>query len=287
MTQSQLNVSETPPISQEDLKNLAENETDDQGLILGKFKSVEELTNSYKELEGKLGAVEEETTEEAETETEDTGTPEGYEDFYNEDGTVDYNSVNDNYGETLGNIFKEAKIDPYKISAEFHKNKGEIPEEMYQSLLDSGLSKPAVDSYLTGRATEMGYGEESDTEIPEPQVQSIRDSVGGDDSYFQMVDWAMQNLPKQDIKDFNEACDGNATAPQLKLMVQGLFTQYQNAMGKEPNLYTGKTATSGPNPFKSAEEVKSAMRDPRYGKDVTYTQDVYARLDRSEVFKQG
>ena len=47
-------------------------------------------------------------------------------------------SVNENYGETLGNIFKEAQIDPYKISAEFHKNEGEIPQEMYQSLLDAG-----------------------------------------------------------------------------------------------------------------------------------------------------
>ncbi len=285
MTQSQLNVSETPPVSQEDLENLAKNETDENGLILGKFKTQEDLIASYKELEGKLGTVEEETTEEAET--EDTGIPEGYEDYYNEDGTVDYNSVNETYGETLGGIFKEAQIDPYKISAEFHKNKGEIPEDMYQSLLDAGLSKPAVDSYLTGRAKEMGYGEESDAEIPEPEVQAIRDMVGGDDSYFKMVDWAMENLPRQEILDFNAACDGNATAPQLKFMVQGLFTQYQNAMGKEPRLYSGRQAASGPNPFKSGKEVEMAMRDPRYGKDVSYTQSVYDRLDKSDVFKQG
>ena len=48
MTSSQVNVSETPPMSQEDLKNLAENQTDENGLILGKFKDVEELANSYK-----------------------------------------------------------------------------------------------------------------------------------------------------------------------------------------------------------------------------------------------
>ena len=142
MTSSQVNVSETPPMSQEDLKNLAENQTDENGLILGKFKDVEELANSYKELEGKLGAVEEEETEQVET--EDTTIPEGYEEFYTEDGSVNYESVNESYGETLGNIFKEAQIDPYKIRAEFHKNEGEIPQEMYQSLLDAGLSKGAV-----------------------------------------------------------------------------------------------------------------------------------------------
>ena len=62
----------------------------------------------------------------------------------------------------LGEIFKEAQIDPYKISAEFHKNEGEIPEEMYQSLLDAGLSKNAVDTYLTGRAAESGYTEDGE-----------------------------------------------------------------------------------------------------------------------------
>ncbi len=34
MTSSQVNVSETPPMSQQDLETLAKNETDDNGLYL-------------------------------------------------------------------------------------------------------------------------------------------------------------------------------------------------------------------------------------------------------------
>ena len=79
MTSSQVNVSETPPMSAEDLQTLAKNETDENGLILGKFKSVEDLANSYKELEGKLGSVTEEDQVSESTE-ETTGVPEGYED---------------------------------------------------------------------------------------------------------------------------------------------------------------------------------------------------------------
>ncbi len=73
MTSSQVNVSETPPMSAEDLQTLAKNETDENGLILGKFKSVEDLAASYKELEGKLGQVSEEdqATEETEEQTEE------------------------------------------------------------------------------------------------------------------------------------------------------------------------------------------------------------------------
>ena len=282
MTSSQVQVSETPPMSQQDLESLK----DENGLYAGKFKTVEDLANSYKELEGKLGSVTEEDQVSDSTE-ETTGVPEGYEDYYQEDGTVDYNSVNENYGEILGEIFKENNIDPYKISAEFHKNEGEIPEEMYQSLLDAGLSKNAVDSYLTGRAAEMGYtedGEGAAEELAQEEVKSIRDSIGGDEAYGKMVSWALDNLSKPEIEAFNEATNNTMSGPQLSMMVQGLYTRYQNAMGVEPSLYSGRAATSGPTPYRSTQEVVAAMSDKRYGKDVTYTEDVQRRLAGSDVF---
>jgi len=281
MTSSQVKVSETPPMSQQDLEGLK----DENGLYAGKFKTVEDLANSYKELEGKLGSVTEEDQASESTE-ETTGVPEGYEDYYQEDGTVDYNSVNENYGEILGEIFKENNIDPYKISAEFHKNEGEIPEEMYQSLLDAGLSKNAVDTYLTGRAAESGYTEDGEgvaEEIAQEEVKSIRDSIGGDEAYSKMVSWALDNLSKPEIEAFNEGTN-TMSAPQLSMMVQGLYTRYQNAMGVEPSLYSGRPASSGPTPYRSTQEVVAAMSDPRYGKDVTYTEDVQRRLGGSDVF---
>ena len=285
MTSSQVNVSETPPMSQQDLEGLK----DENGLYAGKFKTVEDLANSYKELEGKLGSVTEEdqVSESTEESTEEsTGIPEGYEEYYQEDGTVNYDSVNENYGETLGEIFKENNVDPYKISAEFHKNQGEIPEEMYQSLLDAGLSKSSVDAYLTGRAAEMGYvegGQNAAEELAQAEVKSIRDSVGGDEAYSKMVSWALDNLDTSEIEAFNDATN-TMSGPQLGMMVQGLYTRYQNAMGVEPNLYSGKTASSGPNPYRSTAEVVAAMSDKRYGKDVTYTEDVQRRLAGSDVF---
>jgi len=281
MTSSQVQVSETPPMSQQDLESLK----DENGLYAGKFKTVEDLANSYKELEGKLGSVTEEDQVSESTE-ETTGVPEGYEEYYQEDGTVDYNSVNENYGEILGEIFKENNIDPYKISAEFHKNEGEIPEEMYQSLLDAGLSKNAVDTYLTGRSIESGYtedGESAAEELAQEEVKSIRDSIGGDEAYGKMVSWALENLSKPEIEAFNEATN-TMSGPQLSMMVQGLYTRYQNAMGVEPSLYSGRPASSGPTPYRSTAEVVAAMSDKRYGKDVTYTEDVQRRLAGSDVF---
>ena len=263
MASSQVQVSETPPMSQEDLKTLAKNETDENGLILGKFKSVEDLAASYKELEGKLGSVTEEDQPKEES-------PEKEE--------VNFDAK-EYYGEGLAGVLEEVGINAEDITQRF-TDSGEISEDDYSKLGKAGFSKQVVDTYLDGLKGESTANSE---ELAEQAVQDIRDSVGGEESYSKMVSWAMENLPKQEVEGFNEATK-TMTAPQLKLMVQGLYTQYQNAMGVEPNLVTGRPASSGPNPYRSTAEVVTAMSDPRYGKDVTYTEDVQRRLGGSSVF---
>ena len=63
---SQVQANETPPMSAEDIETLR----DENGLIAGKFKTAEDMVKSYKELEGKLGAIEQ--TEEKPEATEET-----------------------------------------------------------------------------------------------------------------------------------------------------------------------------------------------------------------------
>ena len=264
MTSSQVNVSETPPMSAEDLQTLAKNETDDNGLILGKFKSVEDLAASYKELEGKLGQVSEEdqATEETEEQTQEEG----------EFNAEEY------YGDGLASVLEEVGIDAQDITQRF-TDTGEISEDDYSKLGEAGFSKQVVDTYLDGL---RGVGEGD--EIPTQQIQNIKDSVGGDQAYEQMADWCQQNLSEQEIKAFDKITE-TADAPVIQLAVEGLYTRYQNAMGVEPDLVTGRPAASGPNPYRSTAEVVAAMSDKRYGKDVSYTEDVQRRLDGSDVFK--
>jgi len=265
MTSSQVNVTETPPMSAEDLQTLAKNETDDNGLILGKFKSVEDLAASYKELEGKLGTVTEEDqpqTEEEQTETNDT----------------EFNAE-EFYGDGLASVLEEVGIDPQEISNRFTES-GEINEDDYSKLKEAGFSKQVIDTYLDGVRNATGASGE---DIATAQIQGIKDSVGGDDNYGKMVSWAIDNLPAEEVKEFNSLTEtANATA--IKFAVQGLYSQYNNAMGVEPNLVSGKASSSGPTPYRSTAEVVTAMSDPRYGKDVTYTEDVQRRLGGSDVF---
>jgi hypothetical protein len=263
MTSSQVNVTETPPMSQQDLETLAKNETDDNGLILGKFKSVEDLAASYKELEGKLGTVTEEEQPQTEEEQPETN-------------NTEFNAE-ELYGDGLASVLEEVGIDPQEISNRFQES-GEITEDDYTKLGEAGFSKQVIDTYLDGIR-----GSATAEDIAMTQIQGIKDSIGGDENYGKMVSWAIENLPANEVKEFNSLTEtANATA--IKFAVQGLYSQYNNAMGVEPNLVSGKASSSGPTPYRSTAEVVTAMSDPRYGKDVTYTEDVQRRLGGSDVF---
>ena len=263
MTSSQVQANETPPMSAEDIESLR----DDNGLIAGKFKTAEDMVKSYKELEGKLGAIEQ--TEEQSESTEET------EQNQEEQPSFDAEEF---YGDGLASVLEEVGIDVEDITQRF-SDTGEINEDDYSKLGEAGFSKQVIDTYLDGL---RGVGEGD--EIPTQQIQNIKDSVGGDQAYEQMADWCQQNLSEQEIKAFDKITE-TADAPVIQLAVEGLYTRYQNAMGVEPDLVTGRPAASGPNPYRSTAEVQAAMSDPRYGKDVTYTENVYSRLNNSDVFK--
>ena len=132
MTSSQVNVSETPPMSQEDLQTLAKNETDENGLILGKFKSVEDLAASYKELEGKLGTVTEEDQPQA---TEDESEQQS-------DSEIDYEEL---YGDGVYSVLQEVGIDPEDISNRFMEE-GALNDDDYAKLQEGGFSRTLVDT---------------------------------------------------------------------------------------------------------------------------------------------
>ena len=262
MTSSQVNVSETPPMSSQDIESLR----DENGLIAGKFKTVEDMANSYKELEGKLGAIDQ-TREEPEGNAKET------EEQETETNDSEFNAE-EFYGEGLASVLEEVGIDAQDISNRFAEN-DEISEDDYSKLSDAGFSKQIVDTYLDGLRN-AGLAGEVD-------AQGIRDSVGGDEAYGQMVSWAIENLPSDEVQAFNKLTD-TGDGPAIKLAVQGIYSQYNNAMGVEPNLYSGRPAASGPTPFRPTQEVVTAMSDPRWEKDVSYTENVKARLAGSNVF---
>ena len=273
--ESKVAVNETPPMSADDIAKLAENETDENGLILGKFKSQEDLIASYKELENKLTAKD--SDEEVATEEEATTEEEGYEQYYNEDGTVDYGKTKEVYGEKLGELFEENNVDPFKISKHFHENNGTITDEMYAELESTGLPRSLIDSYLTGRATEQEYNAAD----PYDEIVGI---AGGEKQYREMRMWMDKTLPTEEKQSYNNIVDGEgSTVTQVSLAVQNMYNKYKASKGIEPELMSGKSSnTPSTNVFRSNAEVVAAMRDPRYKSDKAYQDEIHRKLAQSK-----
>ena len=261
-------------------------------LLAGKYKNAEELEKAYGELERKLGEKdnkdseptdEVEVPETPEVSEEKTETPEATEEnFYLEDGKVNYESVNEAYGEKLGELFQNSDIDPWAISKHFQENEGTITESDYKQLEGAGLSRQTVDAYLQGRAVEMGYTETTDSaDISDSTVAEIKNVAGGEESYQNMVNWASNNLDKNSINAFDEIIN-TGSADAIKLAFNGLKSQYEDATGKEGTLLTGKAPKETPQQgFRSQAELVRAMSDKRYDNDPAYRQDVIAKLEQS------
>tara|TARA_Y100001937_G_scaffold85123_1_gene115119 strand:+ start:1591 stop:2376 length:786 start_codon:yes stop_codon:yes gene_type:complete len=260
MTSSQVQANETPPMSAQDIESLK----DENGLIAGKFKTVEDMANSYKELEGKLGDIER-TKEEPEATDEEPKAEES-----------DFNAE-ELYGEGLASVLEEVGIDAEDITQRFTES-GNINEDDYSKLNEAGFSKQVVDTYLDGLR-----GASANTEdISTAAATEIKNSVGGEEAYNELVQWSSNNLPEETIKSFDELLN-TASVPVIKIAVAGLKAQMNQAQGYEPDLIGGRSPRSDKNPFQTPAEVTAAMNDPRYGKDAAYTQSVYARLENSDV----
>ena len=280
------------PDEQDSLAVGEEIQAQQEQLLAGKYKNAEELEKAYGELERKLGEKDNKDSEPAdEVEVQETDevpeekaeTPEATEEnFYLEDGKVNYESVNEAYGEKLGELFQNNDIDPWAISKHFQENEGSITEADYKQLEGAGLSRQTVDAYLQGRAVELGYTETTDsTDISDSTVAEIKNTAGGEEAYSNMVNWASNNLDKNAINAFDEIINTGST-DAIKLAVNGLKSQYEEATGKEGTLLTGKAPKETPQQgFRSQAELVRAMSDKRYDNDPAYRQDVIAKLEQS------
>ena len=258
-------------------------------LYAGKYKSAEELEKAYGELQKKLGDQGSEDSEatgdtepvESKEDSQETKETEGVTEGYLEDGSVDYSAVNEQYGDQLGDIFKNSNIDPWDISNHFHENNGTISEEMYTSLENAGLSRASVDSYLAGRAVESGYNTAESNDISDATVNEIKGYAGGEESYSNMVQWASENLESGAVEAFDNIVN-TGSVDAIKLAVNGLKAQYQNSVGFEGTMVTGKAPVEQKDVYRSQAELVSAMSDRRYDNDPAYRQDVIAKLERSD-----
>tara|TARA_S200002703_G_scaffold136198_1_gene125405 strand:- start:446 stop:1183 length:738 start_codon:yes stop_codon:yes gene_type:complete len=151
---------------------------------------------------------------------------------------------------------------------------GEISEETWAKI-DEMNPRELVESY-------MKWDGEQTQDLTEAQVTSIKNSVGGEKAYSDLMEWSSKNLPEQYVAAFDDlVASGDVAA--IELAVSGLVASYQNKNGYEGRMVTGRDAVNKAEVFRSQAEVVQAMSDPRYDRDPAYRQDVFDKLERSDL----
>ena len=224
-------------------------------LLAGKYKTAEDLEKAYKELESKLGQQDtepEQAEPEAETESQPT-------------------SLSDN-----ASVITEA-------SDEYFSNEGKLSPETLQKF--KGMSsEDLVNAYIevTNNPEWSGNLPSQVEDVTESQINEVKNFAGGDQAYSDMVQWAGKNLDQKTISTFDDIiAKGNIDA--IKFAVQGLKSQYLNAVGFEGNMVQGKAPQGSRDVFRSQAELVAAMSDKRYDNDPAYRQDIIEKLDRSDL----
>ena len=211
-----------------------------------KFNSVEDLAKSYSELEKKLGDNKEAPKEEApKTETK-------------------------NDLDIAEKAVESAGLNMETLSSEYAE-KGELDTKSYDALEKAGIPKDYVNQFIEGQKA-----------IADQQATSIKDMVGGADTYSEMSNWAAENMSEEEKTAYNTAVNSK-DIETAKLAVVGLKAKFERANGNEPSLVEGKATVTGQGGYKSWAEVTAAMGDDRYQKDPAYQAMVQEKLANSDL----
>ena len=222
-------------------------------MLAGKYESAEELEKAYIELQKKLGESNDGLREE-----DPQGR--GREEEVEEEQQID--------ADPLIDLLNEA-------SEEFYSNDGKLSEDTL-SKLTAMDSKDLVEAYMNIQSNQQVE------DFTAEQVSEIQNFVGGEEQYNGLVNWAAENMPQNFVQAFDNLI--NVGDPDMvKLAVVGMQAAFQEANGYEGRMLSGKPAQTQQDVFRSQAEVVAAMSDPRYDRDPAYRQDVFAKLDRSDL----
>ena len=167
-----------------------------------------------------------------------------------------------------------------EASAEYYANDNTLSPETIEKF-QSMSSQDLVNAYLELQQGQPAQ-QQASVDMTDADINSIKNSVGGEAEYSKLIGWAGENLDQNSVNAFDSIVEtGNTDA--IKLAISGLKAQYENTNGYEGRMLTGKAAQTSSDVFRSQAEVVAAMSDPRYDNDPAYRQDLIAKLDRSNI----
>ena len=219
-------------------------------LLAGKYENAEQLEQAYIELQKKLGSSDDETevdTKENEPEEEVSA------------GVSLITDASKEYFENDGKLSPDTMSKFSEMSA----------QDLVQAYMDVQKNNPIEPTA------------QDSSDLTDAEINSIYNSAGGEAEYGRLTSWAAENLADDKMNAFNSVVN-NGEALAIQMAVAGLRSEYENQEGYEGRMLTGKAAKTQ-DAFRSQAEVVAAMSDPRYDRDPAYRQDLYDKLERSNV----
>ena len=232
-------------------------EEQQESMLAGKYKNAQELENAYIELEKKLGEKSGEVSEEPSSDE-----PQAEEKSDTPDESPDGFAF-------LEDLYEQASSE-----------KGEISKEMMTKLNDMS-KQDIIQNFLQFRAdAESKY--EAVSDLSNEQVAGLKNVVGGEQNYSNMLQWAQSNLSKQEI-DMYDAVMARGDVNSAFFAVNSLAQRYQDKVGYEGKMLTGNAPSSKGDTYRSQAEMVAAMSDPKYDVDPAYRRDVMEKVARSDM----
>jgi len=221
-------------------------------MLAGKYESAEELEKAYIELQKKLGESNDELRQED---------PQGR----RREEEVEEQPID-----------ADPLIDLLNEASQEYAQEGKLSEETFEKLSQMD-SKDLLEAYMQIQSNPAQV-----EDFTAEQVSDIQNFVGGEQQYNGLVSWAAENMPENFVQAFDNLI--NVGDPDMiKLAVVGMQAAFQEANGYEGRMLSGKPAQTQQDVFRSQAEVVAAMSDPRYDRDPAYRQDVFAKLERSDL----
>jgi hypothetical protein len=219
-----------------------------------KFNSAEELAQAYNSLERQFHSSSEERQQQAEQQR-----------FQDEEVPA----IQETSPSQVQQILDERGLD-FSVFQNEYNSTGTLSKEALDTLSAEGISEEVVSTWISGQEA-----------LRDQNIDTVFSSVGGEQNYNNMLEWANDNLQPSEVEAFNsqiESLDANT-----QLAVTGLYARYQNSEGLPPSLLSGEVGQDTAPRYESLAQLTSAMSDPKYANDPAYRARVVQRLGNSNV----
>lgn len=190
-------------------------------LIAGKFKTQEDLVNSYKELEQKLGSYRQETTQ-----------------------------------STVDEIINAAGLSGADLAANFSTD-GQLSDEQYAAFEKVGFGKDVVDTFLRGQQAIAQNSVYAQERIKEHAIKM----VGGEQQLEGLMRWAATNLPEGRVEDLNLRLAEPASYESALKELMFDYQASSGNLTNQNEILSGQAMPNTSKGFESPAEMIAALKE--------------------------